>query len=69
MSEDFAVIKNGELNDLRKLLGLAKCPDENCDGEGTCAKLGPGYDGESDVDIWECQWCAERATILGRNDT
>ena len=68
-AENFTVVKDGEINELRKLLELAKCPDENCDGKGTCAALGPGYDGESDVDFWECRWCFERALVLNRNDT
>ena len=50
--------------DLEKLLHLAKCPNEDCDGDGTCAKYGPGYDGEGDIDVWQCQWCHERAEVL-----
>lgn len=52
------------LTEACKLLALAKCPDDECDGEGTCSKIAPGYDGEGDVDIWECQFCAERRAVL-----
>ena len=50
---------------LRTLLAKARCPDPDCDGEGTCAAMVPGYDGEGDIDVWECQWCAERKALLG----
>ena len=54
-----------EFQRLREALAKAKCPDPDCDGEGTCAAMVPGYDGEGDIDCWECQWCAERKALLG----
>jgi len=72
--EDFSIIQSGSARVLHKLdvkikhledlLTLAKCPDTSCDGKGTCAGMGPGYDGEADVNWWECQWCAERKEVL-----
>ena len=50
--------------DACRLLKLAKCPDEACDGEGTCSGIVPGYDGEADVDCWQCQFCAEREKLI-----
>ena len=50
---------------LRVLLKVAQCPNQHCDGEGTCAGEVPGYDGEGDLDVWQCQWCAERKALLG----
>lgn len=52
------------VKELERLLRLARCPDENCDGEGTCSKMAPGYDGEADIDVWQCQWCDERKRVL-----
>ena len=61
-------LNNGTLTELKKLLRAARCPDDCCDGEGTCAsgRTVPGYDGEGDVDwdIWQCQWCDERRKVL-----
>lgn len=50
------------------LLKAAKCPDPNCDGEGMCCGEVPGYDGEPDLDCWQCQWCAERKALLGETE-
>lgn len=67
---DYDIVQTAKDNvELRKLLALAKCPDENCDGEGTCSGIVPGYDCEPDLDVWECRWCFERAMVLHRNDT
>ena len=49
----------------KKLLEAVKCPDGNCDGEGTCCAEKPGYDGEPDIDVWECEWCARRNQLIG----
>lgn len=52
-----------ELKRARKLLCVAHCP--NCAGEGMyCAEV-PGYDGEPDYDMVECEFCAERSALLG----
>ncbi len=40
---------------LEELLGLAKCPDTDCDGEGTGVKDGEPY---------ECEWCSQRNAVL-----
>lgn len=57
-----------EIRFARKLLEVAVCPDDNCDKAGTCSRWPvPGYDGEADIDVWECQWCAERNAVLGRD--
>lgn len=62
---EYVVDKDCKAQMALRLLKHAKCPDADCDGDGVCSKLAPGYDGESDVDIWECQWCAERNVALG----
>lgn len=46
------------------LLKAAKCPDPACDGEGTCSGTRPGYDGEPDLDVWQCQWCEIRDRLV-----
>lgn len=70
---DYVVqVHNDRLHKLTRLLEAAKCPDEHCDGNGTCAtgRTVPGYDGEGDVewDVWQCQWCDERKKLLGEAD-
>jgi len=54
----------GELRATRGLLGAARCPDNGClQGRIAGKQIGP--------DTWECyecQWCAERAELLGKNN-
>lgn len=40
---------------LEKLLEVAKCPDEGCDGKGTVAV----QVAENDWEAQQCQWCDE----------
>lgn len=59
------MMSNEDWRDLAtRLLEEAKCPDPDCDGEGTCCRMGPGYDGEGDIDVYQCQWCHERKLLL-----
>ena len=65
MSDEWEPIKTDRRQKLEQLLLLSKCPDEQCDGDGTCSRWPvPGYDGEADIDIWQCQWCDERKQVL-----
>ena len=59
---------NDVIHQYQRLLEAAKCPDPDCDGEGTCCAMVPGYDGEGDIDVWQCQWCHERKVLLGGDD-
>lgn len=42
--------------EMGKLLKIARCPDDSCDGKGTCQV------GEDDIS--QCQWCDERNKLL-----
>lgn len=63
--EHVVQVNSEQIHQYRRLLAAARCPDDDCDGDGTCSRMGPGYDGEGDIDVWQCQWCAERAALLG----
>ncbi len=43
---------------LKGLLRVARCPDTYCNGFGTCADGDPAD--PANVEIWQCQWCDER---------
>lgn len=58
---DYDVIKTcAEHTEMRKLLAIARCPNEGCDGKGWSAhQVAEG--------TWEqeqCQWCHERKKLL-----
>ncbi len=56
------------IEELKRLLRLARCPDPDCTGGGIpYVNIVPGYDGEPDIQQWEqreCQWCTETKAVL-----
>ena len=64
-----------ERDALLGLLGVARCPDQNCDNKGTtmepiqvCCRRGDDNgccgDPEIDFDAAPCQWCHERTALI-----
>jgi len=61
---EWETIDIGRRKKLEQLLQLSKCPNTQCDKNGTCSGIVSGYDGEPDLDIWQCQWCHDRGKVL-----
>jgi len=53
-----------EISKLRELLAFAKCPDEDCDGQGFSVVP----DGDGSAMQQQCQWCHERKELIGGGD-
>lgn len=60
-------LNNKTLDDAKKLLAAAACP-ECKDKSGAYAIEVPGYDGEGDLELVQCQWCTEVNALLGKED-
>ena len=53
------------LDEFSRLLKVAKCPDDNCDGNGTVLLGEYQHDnGEIEQHLEQCQWCCERDAAL-----
>jgi hypothetical protein len=54
-----------EIERLRDLLKIAKCPNANCDNNGTiCNGEYDHGNGEIEYDLEQCEWCDERFRVL-----
>jgi NAD-dependent SIR2 family protein deacetylase len=62
MSETGVAKILSDLQDARRLLALARCPDEHCDNAGSIAV----FDTHGDVVAQQCQWCYEKSLALGQ---
>ncbi len=51
---------------LKGLLRVARCPDTYCNGFGTCADGDPAD--PTNVEIWQCQWCDERTKATAQQE-
>jgi hypothetical protein len=49
---------------IKELLRVARCPDPNCDGNGSSWHAGWSGAGEPEQVQHECQWCDERTKAL-----
>ena len=55
------------MENMAKLLEQAKCPN-NCEDGMYCIEV-PGYDGEGDIEVVECQWCFEKDAYIKETNT
>lgn len=51
-------------SELKKLLEVAKCPDVNCDNNGSTWHVIQGKNGDPEQEQLQCQWCDERKFAL-----
>jgi hypothetical protein len=48
---------------LIKLLKVARCPNRNCDNDGTLTEVERGLDGWPELYQTECEWCYNRKIL------